>query len=382
MAKQKTHEEFIGDFDKNGNPNIVVIGKSVNKKTKILVKCKIDGYEWYAWPDNLLHGVGCPVCVGKVVIPNLNSVAALRPDLVRYFEDPADAYSITPGSTKKVNLICPDCGERRIMHMFDLSRLGFNCQVCGQYISYPNRLIRNVMKWFDAEVDCLQYEWSQRWTEKQRYDVYFEINNQKYVIEMQGRQHYENGWYSGEPLDAIVCRDKNKLRLAIEHNIIPIIIDARKSDDRFIIHNICSSLLSEIFDLSIVDWEQCKVDAAKNIIKQVCDYYCKNPNISITNLAKEHHIHKVTAMRYLKIGNEFGWCMYSTGMSNEKHKQRMSKRINVFDRQMMLVCTYNSVSECAKLLSEIYGVLFTRTSIRRACIEDCKSYHGLYFEYA
>ena len=46
------------------NPNIEVLGKYVNNKTKILVKCKIDNYEWLPLPDKLLRGHGCSRCHG------------------------------------------------------------------------------------------------------------------------------------------------------------------------------------------------------------------------------------------------------------------------------------------------------------------------------
>ena len=60
-SKIKTHEQFIKELaDKN--PNIKVLGKYKNKKTKLNCQCKIDGYEWKATPNNLLQGKGCPKC--------------------------------------------------------------------------------------------------------------------------------------------------------------------------------------------------------------------------------------------------------------------------------------------------------------------------------
>ena len=46
----------------NVNPDIEVLGKYINSMTPILVKCKIDGYEWNAVPSRLLIGRGCPAC--------------------------------------------------------------------------------------------------------------------------------------------------------------------------------------------------------------------------------------------------------------------------------------------------------------------------------
>lgn len=59
--RRKTQEHFIKELEKV-NPDIIVLGKYINSTTKILCKCKIDGYEWHALPLNLLRGTGCPKC--------------------------------------------------------------------------------------------------------------------------------------------------------------------------------------------------------------------------------------------------------------------------------------------------------------------------------
>lgn len=44
MGRRITHEEYVKRVTEI-NPNIEVIGIYVDSKTKILHKCKIDGYE-------------------------------------------------------------------------------------------------------------------------------------------------------------------------------------------------------------------------------------------------------------------------------------------------------------------------------------------------
>lgn len=61
---KKTHDIYIEELSKI-NPNVEVIGNYINNKTKILHRCKIDGYEWEVCPSNILSGKGCPVCSGK-----------------------------------------------------------------------------------------------------------------------------------------------------------------------------------------------------------------------------------------------------------------------------------------------------------------------------
>ena len=65
MAKKLSHEEFKNRMNLI-SPTIEILGQYVNAKTKIKCRCLLDGYEWYATPDNLLRGCGCPKCAGKV----------------------------------------------------------------------------------------------------------------------------------------------------------------------------------------------------------------------------------------------------------------------------------------------------------------------------
>lgn len=63
MSKKKTHEEFIRELQSINN-NIEVIDTYVSAHTKILCRCKKDGYEWMVTPNALLKAHGCPKCGG------------------------------------------------------------------------------------------------------------------------------------------------------------------------------------------------------------------------------------------------------------------------------------------------------------------------------
>lgn len=63
MSRKKTHEQYVAEVAAI-NPNIEVIGEYADAKTKILHRCKIDGYEWCVRPSVILQGSGCPRCAG------------------------------------------------------------------------------------------------------------------------------------------------------------------------------------------------------------------------------------------------------------------------------------------------------------------------------
>lgn len=59
--KRKTHEQYIEEL-KNKNPNVQVIGKYINAKTKITHYCLIHNIYWEASPSCILQGCGCKLC--------------------------------------------------------------------------------------------------------------------------------------------------------------------------------------------------------------------------------------------------------------------------------------------------------------------------------
>ena len=61
MGKKKTHDEYVSEL-KTKRPDLDVIGKYVDAKTKIAHRCKIHNVVWDITPDNALHGYGCPQC--------------------------------------------------------------------------------------------------------------------------------------------------------------------------------------------------------------------------------------------------------------------------------------------------------------------------------
>lgn len=77
MGRKKTHEEYVGQVVKI-NPNVEVVGEYINSKTRVLHKCRIDGCEWYSFPDNILHGHGCPKCSNNKKKSHIEYVEEVR----------------------------------------------------------------------------------------------------------------------------------------------------------------------------------------------------------------------------------------------------------------------------------------------------------------
>lgn len=88
------------------NPDIEILTPYIKAKTKILCKCKIDGYEWEATPQNLLQGHGCPKCGGRA-IPTTEEfkekLYQISPDI-----EIIGTYEM---SLKKIKCKCKKCGH-------------------------------------------------------------------------------------------------------------------------------------------------------------------------------------------------------------------------------------------------------------------------------
>lgn len=365
----KTHENFVEQLE-DVNSSIEVVGTYNGNKTKIKCRCKIDGYEWDATPVHLLRGVGCPVCSNKVIIPGVNDIKTTYPDVVKYFKNIDDATKYSAGSSKKINFICPDCGCEKSMAIYHLINYGFACHKCGDGVSYPNKFIRSIL---DQLLDKnVFYEWSENWTKPYRYDCYFIVNEKQYIVEADGGWHYQDNKLSNISVDKAREIDYLKDKMAKEHNITVIRIDCRKSDKNYILNNVISSHLSQIFNLSCIDWDKCNEFACKNLIKEVCSIY-QNHEYDIDYLSSLFHLHKRTIQSYLVKGNEIGWCKYNLRKSR--------KPIDVFDLENNKLYSFESVKQCTDKLSYIYNVNFAYNSVVNAC-NKMYPYKGFNFKWA
>ncbi len=113
-------------------------------------KCNKCGYEWKAPPYRRVKGNGCPVCSGKVVVPGINDLPTLRPDLMDEWNynrnNNTDPRNCSVASNKKVWWKCRECSFEWEAVIFNRTR-GTGCPRCsGRVVSqeksfstlYPN----------------------------------------------------------------------------------------------------------------------------------------------------------------------------------------------------------------------------------------------------
>ena len=310
-AKKKTNEQFLLELKEKGNPDIIVLEEYKTSRKKILCKCKICGYEWKVSSHCLLDNkLVCPNC--ERIKNNINdSLGMNHPELLKFLKNKKDGYKYSCNSHQKIWTKCPDCGYEREITISKLHIRGYHCVSCGDKISFPNKFIRCLLldESIKNQIQNLTFEWYPDWDKRCLFDVYFEKDNKKYVIEMHGLQHKTGKW--GNKETDVKEKDEYKRNEAKKNGIIEIEIDSYFSSFEYIKDKVLNSKIHNVLNLENVNWDNIKNSIYNNIIKQVCEEYNrKDCVIGITDLSKKFNLSKSAIYRYLKIGAKNNWCNY------------------------------------------------------------------------
>lgn len=280
-----------------------------NKMKWYECKCIKCGYNHF-WKTEyeLNEKSGCPVCAGRKVEKGINDIATTNPWMIPYFINKDDAYKYTCNSNKKLYMRCPFCGRKsdnKIIISNLYKRKGFQC-ICSDGISYPNKFIYKFVE--QLNVENVIREYSPEWLGLRKFDIYFEYENRKYVIEMDGGLGHGRIKFASKEKDDIGLEiDNEKDNLAKQHNVYVIRIDAQKSELEYLKYNIETSVLSNIFNLSEIDWIDCEEFARSNLIKTICNEYENDIFISPEILSKKYNLSYGTIINYINIGRKIGW---------------------------------------------------------------------------
>lgn len=366
-------ENFLNKLEKN-NPEVELIGEYIDYSTPTLFRCKRCGYEWDALPTNIWRkrtkGNNCPVCCDNhhIIVQGYNDLKTLRPDLIKYLKNKNEIYSMT--STQKIITVCPQCGTEKTMTVNNLTNKPYSCPVCSDGVSFPNKLSRCMLK--QLPVENLEFEWRPKWADKKRYDNYFEYNNQKYILEMDGGFHYKASFNT--TIEDIKNTDKIKDKLAYEHGINIIRINCSNSNDKYIIKNIMQSELSTIFDLSIIDWNQCIIDAQTNLFTETINMF--NDGMIVKEISEKLHLCQTTVRNYLHRGYEYNLCNYPPIYVGRKRKTP----VVCYDKNGNFT-EYETITQCTKCMNEIYNTNVDSRVISRCCRSKSHKYKDFFIYY-
>lgn len=314
---RKTNEQFIIEVEALGT-GIVPIEEYHGCHKSMQFKCKY-GHIWYSTPHDILDGYGCPYCAGQKILIGFNDLWTTDPDVAKMLSDPNVGYEVSRGSKRMVDWTCPKCGKHKMSYPKQVVSYGLACSACSDGISYPNKFMLSVLK--QLKID-FKNEVSKKvngfeWVKDYKYDFYVESNYDRYFIEMDGQFHYDDYFVSHEDVRNIdIIKDK----LAFNHGINMIRIDCNypNMNQRFeyIRQSIQDSRLSDIFDLTLIDWDKCNIDGTKSLHIEAANQY--NNGLSIREISNNLCISYSTVYSWLKRLSKEGLCSYSPKLGRSK----------------------------------------------------------------
>lgn len=316
MSTRQDFKYEIGQQVDIGRFHGVITNRYRNNGKRYKYTCVNCGYEGDKLESAIDKGQGCPCCYGKVVKVGFNDITTTAPWMIPYFQGgPEEASKYTSNSHKQIYPRCPYCGKVR-EYQISIGTIyadkGFACE-CKDNISIPNKIIFDLMKQLKEKELITYYQREFMFEDSSyRYDMYFEINNDKYLVEMDGAMHsyvIRKHKFAFVPVRSLV-RDREKDEIASGHDIPIFRIDCYHTDIEYIKNKLEESGLSKIIDLSVIDWKRISEFAYGNIIYDVCAYKDSHNDATTLEIGNVFNLHQSTVLKYLKRGNELGWCHY------------------------------------------------------------------------
>lgn len=375
--KRLTNDEFLKKLiDKN--IKYVPLEEYKGYGVKIKWMCfKNTKHIFEATPLNIIDGRGCPYCSHHRVFVGETDMWSTNPKMASMLKNIEDGYKYTENSTQKLYWKCPDCGNILFKSPNTVFRQGLSCHVCGDGISYSEKYMISILNQLNIEY---LHDVATNWSNGRRYDFY--IDSLNLIIETHGLQHYEDSFNNfkqskknNRSLLEEIENDKYKKQMAINNGIKNYIqLDCRVSNSEYIKKSILDSYLSEIFDLSYIDWHKCEADSVKSLVFEVAQ--CWNNGVyDIQKLSEIFGLYKGTVRDYLRRADDIGLCVYD---------KKLVKQEGVKKSSLAKWKTVRCI-ETGKVYSPIKSVEldgFSSKHISSACKGMRETVGGYHWEYA
>lgn len=385
----------VGQTIKDDKRDMIIIDKKIiekyNEKEHYMsykkyykYHCNKCGYESWRNEGDIKSKKICPCCCKspQVIVKDINDVATTNPELVQYFINKEDACCVSYGSNKEVWLKCPKCGNEIKETLNKFRKRNLSCSKCSDGVSYPEKFMFNVLEQLNLKVITQFGKVQQKWCKNYKYDFYFEYNNESYIIETHGLQHYDESMTFNRTLEEEQENDKLKKELALANGINHyIIINSSYSELEWMKDNILQSELNNIFDLSNIDWQQSAKFGCKSLVKEVCEYWNdKSEYESIKDVSKNFKIVcEGTIRNYLKQGTEAGWCNYDPKEESRKSACTNWMKVEVYKNDTLLY-TFESGNQLIRESESKLGFKLSYKSMKKAIQVYPNSYNGFIFK--
>lgn len=208
--KKRTKEEYL-EFLATNKPNIIMTGEFLGSNTKTEHTCLIDGHVWYPTPNSIIFGHNCPMCSGKATYTTERFVKK-----VESINPDVEILGEYINAYTKVLCRCKICDNTWLALPISLFR-ACGCPLCNQSSGEGC-----VSRWLKSHgIDFIpQYTFDKcRYKHKLPFDFY--LPNHNMCIEYDGGQHFQPvAWFGGqEEFEKIQKRDAIKTQYCKDNNI-------------------------------------------------------------------------------------------------------------------------------------------------------------------
>lgn len=314
----------VGDVV-NGFEVMELTTKRVDNCKSYKCKCCKCGFETVRRRAEMEHC--CPICDKSMyVIKGVNDCLTTHPFMKDYVIDVSALSEVTSSSPKKLKCKCPLCSTEKMCSPWELRFNGFACKRCGDGLTYPEKLISEMLRQLNVNFIAQANKKTFDWCENYRYDFYLPDHNT--IIETHGEQHYTDCFkWTKKTLEEIQNNDTQKECLAISSGVSKyVVLDCRESEVNWIKDSIASSELPNILNFSIdnIDWDKCLKYINTPIIIQIVELWNKGIH-STVEIGNEVGLTKSTVRKYLKIANGLNLCTYNIEIVNKYRAKKISK---------------------------------------------------------
>ena len=331
--------------------------------------CK-SGHEWEVKVSTRTSkGTNCPYCSGRRVVSDENSIYVTHPDIAKMFLDIELSKEHTIGMDKKVDWKC-GCGEivrgKRITSVMQNGLSCPNCSRTGRQ-SYPERYVWSLLNTLDISYEV---EKTFDFAKGCRYDFY--IKNLSCVIEVHGKQHYEDVNFGSKTVlaEESMSKDREKMEYCLNNGIkFYIVIEAKVSDPSYIRNSIVNSGLLDVLETEEdeINWVEVSTKAiTKNLVSECAKLY--DEGLNIRQIAENLNLNKETVRKYLKQASDSGMCSYSP---------KKIKRLEI--RQISLDGTVVDIWSSISEITRHFNV--SRYTLQKCLDGGSSSVCGFWWEY-
>lgn len=355
--------------------------KKVNKK-HYEYECLVCGHHDITDEYVIKRGSGCPVCAKQKLVVGINDIWTTDPEIAKLLANPQDGYENMRSTNKRLDWKCPDCGhivKNRTVNQISSER-HVSCPKCSDGVSYPNKFMYHILK---SLRENFENEYSPNWIKPKRYDFALFRENEKYIIEMDGGLGHGRRSFNNEISQEITKEvDEYKDLMALKNGFKVIRIDCNYgSSNRFeyVKESICNSVLGDLLNLNQIDFIEIDKRCQKSIIKECCDLY-NGGVVRTEDIAKQLHIHRGTATRYLNKGSRIGLCDYDPKKVKKRYRpvddSYKYKAVKQYDLNMNYLATYESLTIASKTIG------IGKSSISACCRGKTKTCGGYIWRFA